>query len=161
MTRVGSKHKFNSSRLARLEKKLARLGPGRKKQARYTSTRNEKRKKLKSLICAEYICFETSRGVSSPFFPARAEPSQFFFEPSEPRAIKSLLRAYTSQKFYHSSLIHASKIFAKNQTAKKMGPIIDQDLASNGRNFYKFILLVNYFRNLDYILRTIVTVRAY
>ena len=102
-----------------------------------------------------------SRGVSSPFFPARAEPSQFFFEPSEPRAIKSLLRAYTSQKFYHSSLIHASKIFAKNQTAKKMGPIIDQDLASNGRNFYKFILLVNYFRNLDYILRTIVTVRAY
>ena len=38
LARVGSKHRFNGPRLAWLEKKLARLGPGQKKQARYTST---------------------------------------------------------------------------------------------------------------------------
>ena len=38
LARVGSKHKSNGPRLARLEKCLARLGPGQKKRARYTST---------------------------------------------------------------------------------------------------------------------------
>ena len=41
LARVGSKHKFNGPRLARLEKKLARLGPGQKKWARYTSNRHD------------------------------------------------------------------------------------------------------------------------
>ena len=49
------------------------------------------------------------RGVSSPFFLARAEPSLFFFEPSEPRALKFLLRAISGQKSYqiepNSSLV--------------------------------------------------------
>ena len=37
LARVGSKYKINGPRLAWLEKKLARLGPGQKKQALYTS----------------------------------------------------------------------------------------------------------------------------
>ena len=42
LARVGSKQKFSGPRLARLEKKLARLDPGQEKWARYTSITKKK-----------------------------------------------------------------------------------------------------------------------
>ena len=47
------------------------------------------------------------RGGSSLFFPARAEPSQNIFKPSEPRAFNFLLQAFASQNFLYSSLLRA------------------------------------------------------
>ena len=49
--------------------------------------------------------FKKSRGGSSLFFLARAEPSQNIFEPSEPRAFRFLLQAFQSQKNFYSSLV--------------------------------------------------------